>query len=409
MSCFKSVKKIDGTTFDLHVRDEEDLCIDASHLLALPALIDPHVHFRVPGAEHKEDWISAATAAIHGGVTTVIDMPNNFPPCTTLEQVLKKKQLINQQLIQAQIPLHYHLYIGADRRHLKEIVLAKSEIIGIKVFMGSSTGDLLIEDDQTLEEIFRIAADCDLLVSVHAEDEKRIAANKKLYANETDPSIHSTIRDPEAARIAVDRAIQMAVKYHARLCILHMSTKGELDLLREAKKSRYPIYGEASPHHLLLSKDAYARWGTKVQVNPPLRNQEECHYLWEAIHDGTIDFIGTDHAPHLSTEKSLPYGKAPSGIPSIELYLSLLLNEGLNLERLVDLTRTNIEKIFRLPTNNDWVLVDMNRSNTVDDENLKTKCRWSPYCGHTLKGWPVFTILNHKVFLVGGKELCHTL
>lgn len=402
MIVIKQVQKPDGTVGDVSIPAPSSQTIDGKGLTLLPALIDPHVHFRVPGAEHKENWVSGAQAAVRGGVTTVIDMPNNNPNCTTFDCLLDKHRLIQQQIQEAGIPLRYYLYFGADRRHLKEIPKAKGHAIGIKVFMGSSTGNLLIDDKNALEEIFKIAADHDLLVSVHAEDEETIRQKKAQLGQGQDPSLHSKIRCRTAASIAVGNAIALADKYRVRLCILHVSTKEEMELIRQAKAQGLSVYAEAAPHHLFLSSAAYAKWGGRVQVNPPLRETDDQAALWQGINDGTVDFIGSDHAPHTLEEKGRPYGQCPSGIPSIELLLPLLLNavsEGkLHLPALVKLTRTNIEKIFRLPPHDDIVLVQLDRKCEVRDDQLKTKCQWSPYAGQSLTGWPIYTIIKGNVF-----------
>lgn len=370
--------------------------------VVIPALIDPHVHFRTPGHEHKENWISGAQAAIKSGVTTVIDMPNNNPSCTTFDRLIDKHALIKEQIKASGIPLRYFFYFGADRLQLKEISKAKEHAIGIKIFMGSSTGELLVDDPETLEEIFKIAADLDMLISVHAEDEEIIRLKKAEIGFCEDPSIHSQIRCRTAALKAVKLAIELSAKYHVRLCILHVSTADELELIGKAKKSGVPVFAEVSPHHLFLTTGDYAKWGTRVQVNPPLREMDDQQALWRGIHDGTVEFIGTDHAPHTLAEKNQPYGRAPSGIPSIELLLPLMLhavNEGrLDLATLIKLTSTNITSIFRLPPNDDVVLIDLEHEREVRDEDLKTKCGWSPYKGRLLKGWPTCTIAQGKVF-----------
>jgi dihydroorotase len=283
---------------------------------------------------------------------------------------------------------------------LSEIPKSKPYAIGIKVFMGSSTGDLLIDDEPTLNEVFRMAADLDMLVSVHAEDEEIIRHHKQRIGHTEDVSLHSVIRSREAATKAVDRALSLSAKYGTRLCILHMSTKEEIALLKQAKRSGLPVFGETSPHHLMLNTHDYAKWGNKVLVNPPLRNPEDQEALWKALNEGTIDFIGTDHAPHTLEEKAQPYGKAPSGIPSVELLLPLLLDavsrERLSLSTLVKVTRTNIEKIFRLQPHEDVVLVDLDSIRDVEDSNLKTKCQWSPYSGRRLQGWPISTVIQEN-------------
>lgn len=408
----RDVHTIDGRRIDHRIEGEARI-IDRKNLTLLPALIDPHVHFRTPGAEHKETWETASRAAIAGGVTTVFDMPNNTPSCISEQRLQAKKQIIEKQL---KIPIRYGLYLGADQNHLDEIRKVKDQITGLKIYMGSSTGDLLMKDPVALEKAFRIAAENDVLVAVHAEDEDLIEERKiKCKAaiqypknrgdfrgpqGECKAALHSMIRNAEVAARAVGVAIALAKKYGTRLYIAHVSTREELDLIRKAKTAGLPIYAEATPHHLFLTTEAYDRLGTCALVNPPLR--EDHRALWEAVDDGTIDTIGTDHAPHLLEEKKRPYGSAPSGFPSIELYLALLLNahyeKKISLEQIVSLTHTRPQEIFRWPPNDDVVLVDLNRVKTVDDAHLKTKAQWSPYAGMTLRGWPRYTILKGKVY-----------
>lgn len=395
----RNVQTIQGRRTDLFITSDHPRTIDAKDLLLLPALIDPHVHFRVPGGEHKETWETAAAAAIAGGVTTVFDMPNNHPSCTSAKRLQEKKALIERQL---KIPIHYGLYFGADQNHLDEIPKVKDQIVGLKIYMGSSTGDLLMNDPAALEKAFRIAAENDILVAVHAEDEDLIQERKAKCkaALHLEAAIHSIVRNEEVASRAVAHAIELAAKYSARLYVAHVSTRKELDLIRQAKKNELPVYAEATPHHLFLTTQAYETLDTLALVNPPLRESNEA--VWEAIDDETIDTIGTDHAPHLLEEKKLPFGLAPSGFPSIELYLALLLNahaQGkISLEQIVSLTHTRPQEIFRWEIDNDVVLVDLNKVKTVDNAHLKTKAKWSPYAGMTLKGWPRYTILKGKVY-----------
>lgn len=382
----------------------------------LPALIDPHVHFRTPGAEHKESWESATWAALYGGVTTVCDMPNNRPSCITQQRLQEKMQLIDKQL---PAPLRYGLYLGADQNHLGEI--ETTDAVGVKIYMGSSTGDLLMKDPAALDEVFRLAAKRQMLVAVHAEDEDLIQMRKAeckaalhspgapenasflgscIAALHLGAAMHSVIRNEEVAVLAVEQALELAEKYGTRLYIAHVSTQGELDLIRRAKKRGLSVYAEATPHHLFLNTKAYETLGTLALVNPPLR--EDNRPLWEAIYDGTIDTIGTDHAPHLLEEKRLPFGQAPSGFPSIELYLALLLNAQalgkISLEQIVSLTHTRPQEIFQFPENGDVVLVDLALEKKVEPTHLKTKARWSPYDGMVLKGWPRYTIMKGQVY-----------
>lgn len=399
----KDVQTIHGERVNHEIISTDEHTTDASGLTLLPALIDPHVHFRVPGGEHKEDWRTGAAAAIAGGITTVLDMPNNIPACTTKERLEEKKNLIDEQLKEAAIPLRYHLYLGAHKDSLGEIERAQGAYVGIKVFLGQSTGTLLMDSDEAFAEVCRIAADIGALVAVHAEDDHIIEYNKQQFPG-IDVSLHSRIRAREAAITALQKALSMAKKYGTHMYILHASTKEEVDMIRKAKQDGLNIFLETTPHHLFLSEKDYERLGTLGQMNPPLRTEEDQAALWQGLLDGTIDTIGTDHAPHTKEEKNKPYGEAPSGVPGIETLLPLLLNEHnkgkISLETIIQVTRTNAEKIFRLEPNDDVVLVDLSQEKIVDEKNLKTKCGWSPFAGWKLKGWPVYTILREKLYKV---------
>ncbi|MDF2529602.1 MAG: pyrC [Gammaproteobacteria bacterium] len=402
MIIIKNIQTIDGNIINKTIASDEQHEIDGSGLTLLPAAIDPHVHFRTPGQEHKENWLSAAKACVHGGYTHVLDMPNNIPACSTAERLQAKIELIDQQLKQANIPLRYHLYFGADRKTLNQIPLVKDKIVGVKIFMGSSTGDLLMDDPEDLRQAFEICAKHDILVAVHAEDECLIKQRTIEFQGRTDFKVHAKIRSPEVAEAAVKQAISLAKQYGARLYILHVSTSNELNLIRAAKAEGVKVYAEACPHHLFMTEQALEALGAKAQMNPPLRSAEHQAALWQAIDEGIIDTMGSDHAPHSLEEKSKPYGQAPSGVPNMDTNLPLLLNaynEGrLSLQRIVELTRTNAQKIFRLDDNEDVTLVDLKRAQVVDEAKLHTRCGWSPYAGWSLKGWPVYTILKGRVF-----------
>lgn len=383
---------------------EVDAALTGGNLLALPAVIDPHVHFRIPGAEHKETWVTGSQAAINGGVTTVFDMPNNTPAITSFSLLQEKKKLIDAQLLESGIPLHYYLYLGATPDNEEEIKKSKNDIVGIKMFMGSSTGNLLVAKRADQERIFQLAAELNLVVAVHAEDEALIEQNKIRLADNDSIKVHGLIRNNQVAATAVEHALEMAKLHGTKLYILHVSTKGELDLIRAAKVDGVSVFAETTPHHLFLNSEAYHVLGTKAQMNPPLRTPEDQKALWQAINDGTIDCIGTDHAPHTLEEKSLPYPQSPSGVPGIETSLPLLLssyNKGkLTLETLVAITSGNAQTIFNLPATHDLVIVDLDKEREVKNENLKTKCGWSPFVDWKLKGWPVATILNGKTYVI---------
>jgi len=402
MLVINNVIGIDGIKKTIQIPSETSQELNADGLLLLPALIDPHVHFRTPGYEHKEDWRTASKAAIAGGYTTVFDMPNTLPPTVTAALLHEKKAIIDAQLKEAGIPLRYQLFFGADKNHIAEIPKVKNEVVGIKVFMGCSTGGLVIDDDESLHAIFKIAAEQKMLVAVHAEDECMMNQNKERYAGIKDFTVHSKIRNIEAATIAVEKAIGLTKIYGTKLYILHVSSADEIGLIKKGKQERLPVYAETTPHHLFLNDSAYSRLKGKAQVNPPLRTKEHNDALFKAIHEGTIDTLGTDHAPHTLKEKAQEYGLCPSGMPSIEIVLKLLLNahsEGkLSLEEIVSLTSQRAKTIFNLPETNDFVLVDLNKTTDISDDNLHTKCAWSPYAGLRLKGAPVYTILKGKVF-----------
>lgn len=372
-----------------------------ANFITLPGLVDPHVHFRVPGGEHKENWITGARTALAGGFTTVIDMPNNNPAITNHAALAQKNKIIDEQLRQAGIPLRRYFYLGATADNLDEFVKTREEIIGIKLFMGASTGNLLVDRRENQEKIFKRAAELNLLVAVHAEDEEEIQKQKDKIKNPTIAD-HSKIRSRIAAVKAVAQTIELAKKYNTRLYICHVGTAEETKIIKEAKKQGIKIYAEVTPHHLFLDESAYKKLGTLAQMNPPLRTAADCAALWQGINDGTIDTIGSDHAPHTLEEKSQQYPASPSGVPGIETTLPLLLtayHKGkISLEKIIELTHDNPQKIFNLLKNNDQIIVNMNLEKEVKNANLKTKCGWSPFVGWKLIGWPIAVTINNKTF-----------
>jgi len=401
------LKIINATTIHnapitLTFEQSPDFVFDAKGLTAFPGLIDPHVHFRTPGMEHKENWLTAAKAALRGGYTTVFDMPNTIPPTITEHYLKEKKALIDAQLQEAGIPLHYQLFFGADKKHLSEIHKVKHDVIGIKVFMGCSTGNLVIDDDESLHAVFAIAAVHNLIVAVHAEDEDLIRQRKKQYADAHEYGDHSKIRDVEVATRAVEKAISLSKIYGTKLYILHTSTADEIELIAKAKQAGLPVFAETTPHHLFLDESAYEHLHGKAVVNPPLRTAKHRAAIFEAINKGIIDTIGSDHAPHTEHEKYQAYGLCPSGMPGIETTLPLLLNahhEGfISLEKIISLTSERPRQIFNLPNNNDVVLVDLQKKHIVDNTELKTKCGWSSFAGRKLQGWPVYVVLNGRFY-----------
>lgn len=379
----------------------EDLIIDGTDLLALPGLIDPHVHFRVPGMEDKEDWQHASVAALKGGITTVFDMPNTKPATTTQERLHSKFAIIDAQLAEVDLPLRYELFFGADKNQFHEIVKVKDEIIGLKVFMGASTGDLLMDDESSLHAIYAVAKAHGLLIALHAEDELIIRNNAAKYANETDFKYHSIIREPQAAVKAVELVIQLAEIYQVPSYILHVSTAGELELVRAAKARGVKVYVETCPHYLFLDESNYPRLNGRAKMNPPLRSKIDQDTLWQALNAGVIDTIGSDHAPHKLDEKAQPLCKCPSGVPGIETTLPLLITawreQKLSLAKIVELTHDNPQRIFNLPANDDLVLVDIVNYRELSDAQMATKCQWTPFVGMNLTGFPRYVFTQQRL------------
>lgn len=394
----KNVKNLDGLIETVTFEGPKEEVIDAEgKLLALPALIEPNAHLRVPGQTYKEDFMSGAKAAIAGGVTQVFDMPENEPLTTTEGRLDKKITLIQDQLREVKIPLRYQLFFGADEKNLEDIPKVKNKVVGIKLSMPTF-GD----NDRALSKVFEICAEEGLILAIHAEDPKMIAINQDLYKGSTDVKTHSLIRSRDAAIRATQKALYLAQEYSTEIYFCHVSTKEEVNLIREAKFDQQLVWMEVATHHLFLSEADYETLGTRALTNPPLRAREDQWALWEAVIDGTADTLASDHCPHTLQEKERPYPQAPSGVPGIEMRLPLLLNaasEGkLSIPRIIELCRTNIESIFQIESDQDLVLVDLNLEKKVENSAQKTKCGWSPYEGRSLKGWPVYTILKGEVF-----------
>ena len=404
MITIHDIQTIEGQRQTLQIDSWQEIDLDASDLILLPGAIDPHVHFRVPGQDYKEDWTHAARATIHGGYTCVFDMPNNIPACTSLEQLTAKKALIESQLAAGGVPLRYELYIGADRNHFDQIHLVKDQVIGMKIFMGSSTGDLLMDDDSSLHGAFAIAGRHKLVVAVHAEEEEMIQARLKQFGGRTDFLAHSEIRTPEVAAKAVEKALFLAKMYDVTLYILHVSTADELALIAKAKAEGIRVFAETTPHHLFLSTDDYPRLNGRGQMNPPLREAKHHAALWQGIADGTIDTLGSDHAPHTKGEKCGCYGEVPSGVPGIETNLPLLLNavnQGkLSLARVADLTHHNVRRLFNFQHDGFYTLVNLKTQKPVDESSLYTKCGWSPFADMPLTGWPSHVILRDQLITI---------
>jgi dihydroorotase len=383
---------------------ETDQVINAEGLTLLPGVIDPQVHFREPGLEHKEDLATASRACARGGVTSFLEMPNTLP-LTVTQQILDDKLAIAAQ----KSIVNYGFFIGATPENLPDLRTAHPTP-GIKIFMGSAHGALLVDNEAALEPIF---AQGDRLIAVHAEDQARILERRQLFKGRTDPAVHSEIQDNQAAVNATLLALKLSRKYQRRLHILHLSTAEEAELLRQDKPAW--VTAEVTPQHLLLNTDAYAKIGTLAQMNPPLRSHHDNAILWQALLDGVIDFIATDHAPHTLAEKGKGYPNTPSGMPGVETSLALMLTQAqqgrCTVAQVANWMSTAVAKAYGIANKGtiapgydaDLVLVNLEREHPVLREELQTKCGWSPFEGWLLTGWPVVTIVGGQVVFDHGQ------
>lgn len=377
---------------------DTDTIIDATGLTLLPGVIDPQVHFREPGLEYKEDLYTASRACAKGGVTSFLEMPNTRPLTITQAALDDKLQRAADKCL-----VNYGFFIGATAANLPDLLTA-NPVCGIKIFMGSSHGALLVSNEAELEPIFATGK---RLIAVHAEDQSRIVARRKQFTDSSNPAIHSQIQDEIAALNATELALRLSKKYQRRLHILHLSTGIEAELLRKDKPSW--VTAEVTPQHLLLDTDAYDRIGTLAQMNPPLRARPNQEVLWQALLDGVIDFIATDHAPHTLEEKAQIYPHSPSGMPGVETSLPLMLTQAKQgkcpIAQVANWMSTAVAKAYGIPNKGeiatgydaDLVLVELGAYRPVLREELQTKCGWSPFEGWNLTGWPVITIVGGQI------------
>lgn len=372
--------------------------IDLGGKHIFPGLIDAHVHFRTPGQTEKEDWTTGSRAALAGGVTTVLDMPNNVPPVVDEASLERKREIVRREAL-----VNYGFYAGATAGNVAATNKMKN-IAGVKLYMGSSTGDLLVSGTKDLDHYF---AKTKHLLALHAESDDCIESWKEKHSGENDPSVHSVIRSPECAYEAVKEATHLAKKYGTRVHFCHVSTEKELQTIAKFKNEKVTV--EVTPHHLFLTDKDYETYGNVIKVNPPVRSALDQAALWEGIKTGLVDIIATDHAPHLMEEKMLPYDQAPSGIPGVQTMLPLLLtavNQGhLSIEKVVELTSVNPAKIFRIKGKGsveegfdaDFAIVDLKKYERLCHQYLWTKPDWSPFHGWWLTGWPVMTFVNGEL------------
>ncbi|HOY32975.1 MAG TPA: dihydroorotase [Bacteroidales bacterium] len=386
--------------------------IDVTGKYVMPGVIDDQVHFREPGLEYKADIASESAAAVAGGVTSFMDMPNVKPPTTTIA-LLEQKYSMAAERSHA----NFSFYVGANNDNFEE--LKKFDPVnncGIKVFLGSSTGNLLVDDQETLKQIFSLP----FLIAVHSEDENTIRANFEFYRQKYGENIpvecHPLIRSSEACFISTKKVVELAGKNNTRLHILHLSTAAELALLKsDLPLSLKKITAEVCVHHLWFNDAAYHTSGTLIKWNPAIKTESDRKALFEAILDGTIDVVATDHAPHTLQEKKQSYLKAPSGGPLVQHALLMMLEfyykKQISLERIAELMCHNpaicfkIEKrgFIRKNYHADMVVFDLQKNTVVDNDNVLYKCKWSPLEGELFHSKISNTFVNGQMAYDGQK------
>ena len=379
---------------------------DARGLHVLPGVIDSQVHFREPGAEHKEDLETGSRAAVMGGVTGVFEMPNTNPQTTTAEALADKVARGTGRM-----HCDFAFFVGGTAENVDQLTEFERlpGCAGVKVFIGSSTGSLLVEDDATLERILRVIR---RRASFHAEDEFRLKARKG-EQRPGDPSSHPVWRDVKAARLATERLLRASRRTGARVHVLHVSTADELPLLA-AHRERASV--EVTPQHLTFSApEVYGKWGNLAQMNPPLREAHHAAALWRAVRSGLVDVLGSDHAPHTLEEKQKPYPQSPSGMPGVQTLVPVMLdhvNAGrLTIERFVDLTSHGPARLFGIAAKGriaegydaDFTVVDLKARRTITNAWMANRSNWTTFDGREVTGWPVATILRGRVVMRDGE------
>lgn len=370
--------------------------VDCTGLHILPGVIDSQVHFREPGAEHKENLETGSRAAVMGGVTCVFEMPNTNPT-TTDEAALADKVRRGHHRMHSD----FAFWVGGTRENAHEVgeLERLPGAAGIKVFMGSSTGDLLVEDDEGVREIL---TNISRRAAFHSEDEPRLRERAHLKVP-GDPSSHPVWRDATAAMICTQRLVKLAEETGARIHVLHISTADEMPFLAQHKRNATV---EVTPHHLTLSADDYERLGSYLQMNPPVRDAAHREGVWWGVQQGVADVIGSDHAPHSREEKDKPYPESPAGMPGVQTLVPVMLNHvakgRMSLARFVDMTSHGPQRLFGLAGKGrialgydaDLTIVDLKRHETIRDEWIASICGWTPYADMQVTGWPVGTVVR---------------
>jgi len=385
-----------------NLNDDAETILNIENLELIPGVIDTQVHFREPGATHKEDLKSGTKAAILGGVTGIFEMPNTDPSTTNLEALLDKFKRAKDRSY-----CDYAFYVGGTEDNSKDLPdLEKVDgCCGVKVFMGLSTGSLLVSGD---DDLSKIMAEINSRASFHSEDQSHLEERKKFQV-QGDTNSHEIWRNDEQCFIATKRIVQIARKYNKNIHILHVSTGQEVEFLANNKDIASV---EITPQHLTLSApDCYNELGNYAQMNPPIRDKSHQEKLWNAIGNGVADIIGSDHAPHSREEKDQVYPNSPSGMPGVQTLVPIMLNhvnnKKLSLNRFVQLTSANPARLFGIKNKGfievgndaDFTVIDLNKERVIENNWIVSKCGWTPYDGMKIKGWPVMTVIRGNIVM----------
>lgn len=378
--------------------------LNINNLLVMPGPIDTQVHFREPGLTHKEDIFHGTMGAVLGGVTSIFEMPNTKPPTTNEHELQRKFKIAEKKAF-----CNYSFFVGASKENIDDLNKLESYpgCCGVKIFMGSSTGNLLVEDDYNVR---RILAKAKKMVAVHSEDEYRLAEQKKKFSKKNlKVSDHPEIRDVKSALLSTERLLDAARESNKKIHILHLSTLDEVKLLALNKNI---ATCEATPQHLFFSSpECYQSLGTFAQMNPPIRDKSHRDMLWEGISKGIIDVVGSDHAPHTIEEKKQKYPDSPSGMTGVQTLLPIMLNfvnKGklsiFDVVRLLSVNPCNIYKVMNkgkvdVGYDADLTVVDLNKEFRISNDWIKSRSQWSPYDNLKIKGMPIHTIINGKIVM----------
>ena len=386
--------------------------IDAEGLYLIPGLIDDQVHFREPGLTHKGNIFTESMAAVAGGVTSFMEMPNTVPNAITIEE-LEKKYKIGQKNSFG----NYSFYLGASNNNIEEVKrIDKKNICGVKIFMGSSTGNMLVDREKALNDIFKFS---EVIITTHCEDELTIQKNLKnaqeKYGENIPFNQHHIIRSREACYKSSSNAISLAQEHNAKLHVLHISTKEELDLFKNIPLKDKKITCEACLHHMWFSNTDYDNLGSLIKWNPAIKTSDDREAIIKAVNEGVIDVIATDHAPHTKEEKSGNYVNAPSGGPLIQYSLPVLLEMNrenkISIEKIVEKTSHNVADLFQIKERGyiregyfaDIVLFDLESKTEVNENNILSKCKWSPFENSSFNSKIIHTIVSGNHILKNGE------